>query len=156
MDSLKKKSILSCFDLTEFFHHFYNIEKKILRKKLVKMMLSNFSNFNFWKNPKLYLLFLHNLVISGPGKCKIWNLGIKISKLTKFELWEMIGKIAWKFIETYWVKLSSVHLWFRCQLILSQLGQTHCKITFLEGEHKISLNFATTWPNSLQNYLCIR
>ena len=49
----RKNKILPYCDLTEFFHHFYNIEKKILRKNLVKMMLSNFSNFNFWKNPKL-------------------------------------------------------------------------------------------------------
>ena len=97
LDSLKKIQIFSFFDLTEFFHHFYNIEKKILRKKLVKMMLSNFSNFNFLKNPNSYLHFLQNLVISGPGKCKIWNLGIKISKLTKFELWEMMRSKVWFF-----------------------------------------------------------
>ena len=115
---MEKNQILSYFDLTEFFHHFYNTSKKILRKKLVKLMVSNFSNFNFWKNPKLYLLFLHNLVISGPGKCKIWNLGIKISKLTKFELWEMMrSKVLFfpmlklELIETYHVKLSTVQLW---------------------------------------------
>ena len=121
MDSLKKIQIFSCFDLTEFFHHFYNIEKKILRKKLVKMMLSNFSNFNCWKNPKFYLHFLHNLAISGPEECKIWNLGLKINKLAKFELWEMMrSKVLFfpmlklELIETYHVKLSTVRWLVKC------------------------------------------
>ena len=111
----RKIQILSCFELTDFFYHFYRITKKIWKKKLVKLMLSNFSNFNCWKNPKFYLHFLHNLAISGPGKCKIWNLGIKISKITKFELWEMMrSKVLFfpmlnlELIETYQVKLSTV------------------------------------------------
>ena len=31
-----------------------------------------------------------NLAISVPGKCKIGNLGIKISKTPKYGLWEMV------------------------------------------------------------------
>ena len=74
-----------------FFITFIVLQSKFWKKKLVKLMLSNFSNFNCWKNPKFYLHFLHNLAISGPGKCKIWNLGIKISKIAKFEPIEMKG-----------------------------------------------------------------
>ena len=93
----EKNQISSCFDLTEFFITFIILKRKFWGKKLVKLMLSNFSNFNFWKNTKLYLPFLNNLVISGPGKCKIWNLGINIIKLTKFELWEMMRSKVWFF-----------------------------------------------------------
>ena len=85
-----KIQILTSCDLTEFFHYFYNITENFEKKKLVKLMLSIFSNFCFWKNPKLWFQFLSNTAISGPWKCKIWNLGIKISKLTKFEHWEMM------------------------------------------------------------------
>ena len=119
----RKNEISSCFDLTEFFITFIILKRKFWGKKLVKLMLSNFSNFNFWKNTKLYLPFLNNLVISGPGKCKIWNLGIKISKFTKFELWEMMRLKVWifpmltlKFIETYHVKLSTVPWWYFLEL----------------------------------------
>ena len=46
-------------------------------KKIVKLKLLIFKIV--LKNPKIYMLFLSNLAISGPEKCKIWNLGIKIS-----------------------------------------------------------------------------
>ena len=115
----RKIQILSCFELTDFFITFIAIialHRQFWKKKLVKLMLSNFSNFNCWKNPKFYLHFLQNLAISGPCKCKIWNLGIKINKLTKFELWEMMrSKVLFfpmlklELIETYNVKLSTVH-----------------------------------------------
>ena len=63
--------------------------KKYLRqKKTVKMKLLIFKII--LKKSNIHWQFLSNLAISGPGKCKIWNLGIKISKLTKFELWEMM------------------------------------------------------------------
>ena len=84
------KNCYQCFELTDFFITFIALHRQFWKKKLVKLMLSNFSNFNCWKNPKFYLHFLHNLAISGPGKCKIWNSSIKINKLTKFELWEMM------------------------------------------------------------------
>jgi len=48
-----KIQILTSWDLTEFFHYFHNITEEILWEKLVKLMLSIFSNFGFWKNPKL-------------------------------------------------------------------------------------------------------
>ena len=51
---------------------------------------------------------MSDLAISGPGKCKIWNLDIKISKITKFELIEMKGfedsifpMLTSKYIETH-------------------------------------------------------
>ena len=60
---------------------------------------------------------MSNPAISGPGKCKIWNLGIKISKITKFELIEMKGfevsifpMLTSKYIETHEVKSSTVRL----------------------------------------------
>ena len=91
-----------------FFIAFIALQRKHWKKKLVKLILSNFSNFNCWKNPKFYLHFLHNLAISGPGKCKIWNLDIKISKITKFEHIEMKGfevsifpMLTSKYIETH-------------------------------------------------------
>ena len=46
-------------------------------KKIVKLKLLIFKIV--LKNPKIHWQFLSNLAISGPEKCKIWNLGIKIS-----------------------------------------------------------------------------
>ena len=37
------------------------------------------------KNPKIHWQFLSNLAISGPEKCKIWNLG-KISEIPNYGL----------------------------------------------------------------------
>ena len=130
----KKIEILSCFDLTDFYIIFIALQRKFWKKKLVKLMLSNFSNFNCWKNPKFYLHFLHNLAISGPGKCKIWNLGIKISKIIKFELIEMKGFkvlifpiLTSKCIETCLVKLSTVVWQTDGRTILHREGQTDVK-----------------------------
>ena len=60
------------------------IQKNSETKKLVKMKLLNFKII--LKNPNIHWQFLSNLAISGPGKCKIWNLGIKISKTPKYGL----------------------------------------------------------------------
>ena len=53
--------------------------------------------------------FLDNPDISGPGKCKIWNLCIKMSKTPKYGLWEMMGSfylcfqdISMKLTLSYW------------------------------------------------------
>ena len=45
----------------------------------------------FLENPNFEFRFLDNLAVSGPEKCKIWNLGIKMSKTPKYGLWKMIG-----------------------------------------------------------------
>ena len=45
----------------------------------------------FLENLNFEISFLDNLAISGPGKCEIWNLGIKINKTAKYSLWEMMG-----------------------------------------------------------------
>ena len=48
--------------------------KKIVKLKLLILQI-------VLKNPKIHWQFLSNLAISGPEKCKIWNLGIIISKI---------------------------------------------------------------------------
>ena len=60
------------------------IQKNSETKKIVKMKLLIFKII--LKNPNIHWQFLSNLAISGPGKCKIWNLGIKISKTPKYGL----------------------------------------------------------------------
>ena len=41
----RKIQILSCFDLTEFFHHFYKVRKNVLREKNCQIEIVKFSNF---------------------------------------------------------------------------------------------------------------
>ena len=53
------------------------IQKNLRQKNNVKVNLLIFKIV--LKNPKIHWQFLSNLAISGPEKCKIWNLGIKIS-----------------------------------------------------------------------------
>ena len=68
----------------------------------------NFFKFLFLEKSKTLIAIFEQSGISGPGKCKIWNLGIKISKISKFELIEMKGfkvlifpMLTSKCIETY-------------------------------------------------------
>ena len=69
----------------------------------------------FLKNPNFEFSFLDNPAISGPGKCKIWNLCFKMSKTPKYCLWEMIGtfylcfqEISMKHTRSYWALCISV------------------------------------------------
>ena len=51
-----KIQILTCFDLTDFFITFVNEERKFREKKLVKLLLSIFTNYSFWKTIGLNLI----------------------------------------------------------------------------------------------------
>ena len=53
--------------------------------------MREWQNLDFLKNPSFEFGFLDNLPISGFRKCKIFNLGIKMSKTPKYGLWEMMG-----------------------------------------------------------------
>ena len=90
-----KRKLNSNFNLFWFdriFSSFSKDRKNVLReKKIVKFKLSNFPIEFFRKIVLFYWILLRNLAISGPGNCKIWNLGIKIGNTTKFELWEVMG-----------------------------------------------------------------
>ena len=54
----KKNQFLSFSDLTEFFHLFYNIEKKILRKKTCQNDVVKFFKFQFLEKSKTLDAFL--------------------------------------------------------------------------------------------------
>ena len=85
-----------------FFQHCFTKQSKTMLKKLVKWENDEISNFFVLKNSNFEFSFLDNLAISGPGKCKIWNLCIKMSKTPKYRLWEMMGSF-------YYV--SKISLW---------------------------------------------
>ena len=148
---------MSCFDLTEFFITIITLQRKFREKQLVKLMLLNFSNFNFWKNPKLYLHFLHNLVIFGPGKCKIWNLGIKISKLTKFKLWEMMRSKVWfsnANFNIHWNLLVQIeHCAFHDCASNARLSGFQCSKEFSSDHSQISNNKSSSKSSSLKKTL---
>ena len=94
-----------------FFQHCFTKQSKTMLKKLVKWENDEISIFFVLKNSNFEFSFLDNLAISGPGKCKIWNLCIKMSKIPKYRLWEMMGSFYLCFqdiYETYLVILSTV------------------------------------------------
>ena len=102
MDFSKKIEISSFSHLTIFFQHCFTKEKKLVKWENDKIKI-------FLKNPNFEFSFLDNPAISGPGKCKIWNLGIKMSKTPKYCLWETIGtfylcfqEISMKHTRSYW------------------------------------------------------
>ena len=69
---------------------------------------------------------MRHLAISGPWNFKIWNLGIKISNFTKFELWELMGLRVW--ISLPWHKN-----------LLNLMGQNrHCAPSKLTVSHPLS------------------
>ena len=73
----KKIHISSFSHLTIFFQHCFTKEKNLSNERMTKLRF-------FLKNLNFEFSFLDNPAISGPGKCKIWNLGIKMSKTPKY------------------------------------------------------------------------
>ena len=72
------------------------------------------------ENSTFEISFLDNQAISGPGKCKIRNLYIKMSKTPKYGLWEMMGSfylcfqdISMKLTWSYWALCIIVSTLFR-------------------------------------------
>ena len=63
------------------FDKFFFQGKTVLKKNLSNERMTKFEFF--LENPNFEFSFLDNLAISAPGNCKIWNLGIKISKSPK-------------------------------------------------------------------------
>ena len=111
----KKIEISSFSHLTSFFQHCLLCLVKQCWKKTCQMR--EWWNFNFFvlKNSNFEFSFLDNPAISGPGKCKIRNLYIKMSKTPKYGLWEMMGSfylcfqdISMKLTWSYWALCPAV------------------------------------------------
>ena len=64
------------------FDKFFFLSKTVLKKNLSNERMMKFDFF--FKNSNFKFRFLDYPAISGPGKCNIWNLGIKMSKIPKY------------------------------------------------------------------------
>ena len=97
--SKKLNSKFELFKTKKSFSHLTSFFFSIVLLCLVKQcwkktcQMSEWWNLNFFvlKNSNFKFSFLDNPAISGPGKCKIRNLCIKMSKTPKYGLWEMMG-----------------------------------------------------------------
>ena len=112
----KKLRFLHSLIWQVFFQHCFTKQSKKMLKKLVKWENDEISIFFVLKNSNFEFSFLDNLAISGPGKCKIRNLCIKMSKTPKYGLWEMMGsfywcfqdismKLTWSYWALWWVRI---------------------------------------------------
>ena len=111
-----KHQTLSCCDLTDFFHHFYMITKKILRWIICQTDVVKFFKFYFLNNTKTLLAFfaqsghfwtwkMQNL------KSRYQNSNFQVSNSKKWndEIKSLIlPTLLLEFVETYSVKLSTV------------------------------------------------
>ena len=113
---MKKKSNFILFWFDRIFHHFYNIEKKILRKKTCQTYVVKFFKFQFFEKHKTLLAFfaqsghfwtwkMQNL------KSRYQNSNFQVSNSKKWndEIKSLIlPTLLLEFVETYSVKLSTV------------------------------------------------